>query len=55
MAPMGPIPDRRVVLGPASVTSRKKVAICLLDSPLEGRVRCELVSEFLESIKKGSF
>ena len=25
------------------------------DSPLEGRVRCELVSEFLESIKKGSF
>src|SRR6516225_677041 len=24
------------------------------DSPLEGRVRCELVSEFLESIKKGS-
>jgi hypothetical protein len=25
-----------VVLGPASETSRKKVAICLLDSPLEG-------------------
>ena len=25
------------------------------DSPLEGRVRCELVSDFLESIKKGSF
>ena len=25
------------------------------DSLLEGRVRCELVSEFLESIKKGSF
>jgi hypothetical protein len=24
------------------------------DSLLEGRVRCELVSEFLESIKKGS-
>jgi hypothetical protein len=23
------------------------------DSPLEGRVRCELVSEFLESIKRG--
>src|SRR6516162_8630565 len=48
------IPDR----DPERRASSRAIALLrnrkFVDSLLEGRVRCELVSEFLESIKKGS-
>ena len=43
-------------LVPAAERSRRPafaITEFATDSPLEGRVRCELVSEFLESIKRG--